>query len=210
MYSFDPFGNLYLENNGKVYQANISGKHILYLEQGLFDIIKSYNSKIKKIDLLDKQNSLKVKIQKKIDRQDDEEMFDSDDEYYIDNKDEIDYHPEDNDYYHDDSDDDDDTYEIIDDDNINRYGDMNSEFSFMNNDIEIKINYRENGDVMALYDTYIYNNDKLVFCCRSKDDSSIYRLRIIGDNIYFRLIGDREQKYTVKVSNEALDLECIK
>lgn len=213
IFSFDPFGNLYLENNGKVYQVNISRNHILYLEEGAFDIVKSYNNKIKQITLLDKQNSLRAKIQKKIDRQDDEEMFDSDDEYYLDDKNEIDYYPEDNDYYHDsDSNEgEDEEYEIIDEDNINKYGEMNLEFNFMKNTEEIEINYRENSDVMALYDTYIYNNDKLIFCSRSKDNSSIYRIRIIGDNIYCRLIGSNEQQYNIKVlENGNLELCPVK
>ena len=213
---FDPFGNLYLDSNGKIYQVNISNKHVPYLEEGLYNIIKQSTNLIKKLTAVDKQNSLRMKIQKKFEKQEDEEAFDSDDEYYLDDKNEIDYYPEDNDYYHDSDSSEEDNgtihNDIIDENNINNYGEMNLEFNFMKNDTDtIEINYRENGDVMALYDTYIYNNNKLVFTSHSKDNSSIYRLRIEGDNIYCRSIGGVEHKYVIKIlENNDLDLCPVK
>jgi hypothetical protein len=200
--SFDPFGNLYLESEGKVHQVNISDKHIPYLEEGAFEPIKQYTTPIKKLELLDKENSLRSKIQKKMERQEDEEMYDSDDEYYLNDENEMDYYPEDNDYYHDESvshEEEEDNNDIIDEDNVNAYGERNLEFKFLQNDVDkMEINYRENGNVMALYDTYIYENNKLIFNSRSSDNSSIYRFKITGNNIYCRLIGGVECKYTIK------------
>jgi len=220
-YSFDPFGNLYILNtsNNDIYQVYISGQNVPYLVKGNYNIINKYTN-TKNLTLQDKQNALRTKIQKKLEKQRDEEAFDSDDEYYLDNEDDskIDYYPEDNDYYSDSEEEDDEEenstnkhkqLQLIDEENINSYGERNLEFNFMQNDPTIEINYRIDGEIMALYDTFIYKQNKLVFNSHSKDNSSIYRIRIIDNIIHFRLIGYNEEKYNIEIVDGEISLKCI-
>lgn len=229
--SFDIYGNLYIYTNNKkdskTYQVNISGKNEIYLESNNYEILNKYDGKLNTFMLLDKNNSLKTKIKNlKIERNSenlddnldhDETEYDSEEEYDLEgDKIKQDYYPEDNDHLdnNNDNDNDSDGTEIYDEDNIKMYGQSNLQFSFWTQNIEndIDINERVNGDIMALYDTYIYdNNDNLIFKSSSRDASSIYRIKIYqrGD-IFFRPIGYKEMKYKIINENDVLSFViCI-
>jgi hypothetical protein len=213
--SFDVYGNLYLHENDesiKAYQLNISGKNIPYFDFGDYNMINKYTEKLKTFVVLDETNSLKTKIKMKIEKEHNEyEEYDynSDDEYDLDGDKNIDYYPEDNDHLNNEEiiNNSEDECDEIDEENIKNYGYDNRKFIFWNNTHEhqMLIFNRKNGDVMALYDVYIYNDGKLIFKSNSPDNTSIYRFRInIGNNndIYFRPIGYSEKKLRLKLNKD--------
>ena len=203
--SFDIYGSLYLHddiNPNKSYQLNISGKNVPYFDFGNYDIINKQSNKLGTFTLLDKNNSLKTKIKIKIEKEIndyEEDEYNSDDEYDLDGDKNEDYYPEDNDHYNNEEINDN-SEDEINEENIKLYGYDNHKFIFWNNlnDIQVSIFDRKDCDVMSLYDTYIYDNDRLIFKSNSPDNSSIYRFRIINNDdnstIYYRPIGYSEQK----------------
>ncbi|QKF93740.1 hypothetical protein QKU48_gp0282 [Fadolivirus algeromassiliense] len=203
--SFDIFGNIYLHDIDKnnTYQLNINGKNTPYLEQGNYDIIEKNTRNPNKFTLLDKNTSLRAKIkkmQKKHELTQNDENDNSDDEYDLDGDKNIpDYYPEDNDHINNDLESEDDIY---DEDNINKYGTQNIKFNFWNSstDINIEINNRKDGDISALYDTFIYDEyNNLIFKSTSHDEYSIYRIKIFSNgDIFFRPIGYSEHKYKIE------------
>ena len=197
--SFDVYGKIYFSNNNNEYQVNIDRNNNLILEKDKYDIIDKYDKQIYKIQNLD-ENSLKQKIEE-------DEDYNSDEV-----EEEEDYYPEDNEYI------------VVDEpiqnsdeigeltDTFYDYGEHNLKFLFWSPDItdQIKIYYRKDGDITALYDTYIYDtNNQIIFKSNSPDDSSIYRIKIFptGD-ILFRPIGNMEKKYILKVDKDELFLMC--
>jgi len=192
--SFDFYGNMYIENisDNKIYQVNIDGRNKPYLERGDYSIIDNLKQvKRKTFKLFDKNVCLKTKLQEKLK----EDKFDFDAYDPEDDEEYVDYYPEDDDHIDDNIDSDSDG--IIDEDLINKYGENNLQFSFWGND-DIKIHQRENGDIMSLYDTYIYDQyQNLIFKSCAKNDSSVYRMKIDNstNSIIFRPIGFQEIIY---------------
>lgn len=211
--SFDPFGNLYLDgtkynldnyfepNINLFYQININNKNEPVGETGNYQEITDYDDKMINMRIIDKNLSLKAKIfkdiEKKIEENNDENDFFDEEEI----KGTTNYFPEDEDYVIDENlkikND-----KITDEFNIQQYGVHNLKFDFFCISGEnILIKTRENGDVMSLYDTYLYDNT-LIFKTNSKDDSSIYRFRIFKNgDIFFRAIGEIEKKYKIFISS---------
>lgn len=201
---FDPYGNLYIEHAQKTYQVNISGNSLPILDQGLYTIIQPYVKEFKQIIHTDIDNPLQQKLKKKIENN---ENDNSDDEYFLDEQNN-DYYPEDHDHDITNKDEEDDNISI-DCDTIEKYGEYNYKFDFWNNN-NIAINYREDGDITALYDTYIYDDNKLIFKSHSIDNTSIYRFRIYKNgDILFRLIGGTERKCKLEYINQELILFTI-
>lgn len=202
--SFDLYGTLYLSNDKNTYQVNIDGKNNVTLDKGDYPVIDG-STNIYKIAHLD-ENSLKTKIRNV--NQNNEEHIDEEDEI---ERNDYTYYPEDSDHLHID-DPDLIQQEYINEDIINQYGEHNIPFVFWEPDgsefTQIKITNRQDCDIMALYDTYIYDvNNRLIFKSHSSDDSSIYIIRIypIGE-LYFRPIGNTERKYILN-TNEIGELK---
>lgn len=191
--NFDTFGNLYFGNS---HQINIDGKNVPYAEKGEYEITQKIQYKFGSFSLINNENSLSKRVK------DEQITFDSDEENS----------PDEENYFFDDTDhmnneeNENSNSGSFDEDNINNYGRHNVKFVFniLNDSIKIDINDRINGDIMALYDTYIYD-DKLLFKSNSSDDSSIGRFRIFTNGtIYFRMIGYPESKYTLQLQNDNL------
>lgn len=198
-FSFDVYGNLYFDNDNNTYQINITGKNIPCCEIGEYDIISEYENNLGTFSLLNKENSLKIKVKHKIEE---EAEYNSDDEYDLDGDNITDYYPEDNDYVY--NEDNASSDELIDEYNVSNYGYDNLKFEFWNNSINkpIPIYNRKDGDIMSLYDVYVYDNNNLVFKSNSRDNSSIYRIRLNTDgNIYFRPIGYPEELYELVLND---------
>jgi hypothetical protein len=223
---FDLYGNLYLDGNKHVnnkyfideshilnYQINITGRNIPYADPGKYTIINNYSKKINTFHQLQKDLSLKdkVKLKKEQENMDDihtlndfeDDEYDSDEEYKL-------YYPEEEEYVENEYDSDDSDSDLIDEDNINKYGTDNKQFKFSvyNIDYKLAINNRENGDIAALYDTYIYDNGKLCFKSNSTDSESIYRIKLFDDGkLLFRPIGYQEKYYELYIDkHKHLDL----
>lgn len=223
--SFDVYGSLYLHDDSEksyAHQLNVNGNNTPYFESGTYDIYEPYTDKPGTFTILDKNNSLKTKIKKKLERDiENEEEYNSDDDYDLDGDgaNDIDYYPEDGDHLNDDqdannSDSDSDSGNYLDEDNIKNYGHNNIKFKFWNNthNNPIPIYYRNFGDIMALYDVYVYDNNNLIFKSNSSDNSSVYRFKIhTNGDIYFRPIGYSEKKYKLKFtdSNELVLIEQL-
>lgn len=128
-YSFDFYGNLYIEDmeTKRVYQVDINGRNTPCLEIGNYNIIEN-DKKVKRktFKLFDKQMSLKNKLKEKLK----EETFDFDVYDPEDDEEYSDYYPEDNDHINNESDSDSDSDEIIDEEEVQRYGENNKPYSF--------------------------------------------------------------------------------
>jgi len=186
--SFDLYGNVYI---GSDYQLNVTGKNEPYLEKGDYFVIDNINKKIKKNQLIFQTHLLKDKIKEQTDE------YNSDEE-----SDEIDYYPENTQEYIDS-----DSEECIDGDNQSIYGHSNIPFNFWHNFTENIVTEKNDGDVMALYDVYVYDNVQLLFKSVSKDNSSIYIVKIHTDgNLFFRPIGSKETKHRVQMNNNLLEI----
>lgn len=88
--------------------------------------------------------------------------------------------------------------------------DDNPPFTFYHNNEDIQICERENGDISALYDCEIYDeNHNPIVQTFSGDNASIYKLKILlNDNIYFNCIDDSDIKYRLTI-NENGNLSFI-
>ena len=207
--SFDPYGSLYFSNATHTYQISVDGRNNLILDKEDYTIFNEYSQTIYKIQNLD-EKSLKERLKQK---EEDNEL-ENNNEYNSDEDGiEHDYYPEDNDYIPIDEplhDSDNEVDTIVPEYD---YGEQNVKFVFWSSEFtdQIKIYYRKNGDITALYDTYIYNVDnKLIFKSNSSDDSAIYRIRIYPDgHIYFRPIGHQEKKYNLKVIDNEIILVYV-
>lgn len=201
--NFDIYGNLYFSNDQGNYKILINKNNNLTLEKGDYKIIGHYNEPIYKIQNLDKKNSLRYKI--------DEERY----EYENDSEEE-----EEIDYYNED-----DAYVAIDEPNLEDfemddvdkntfydYGENNLKFIFWapNDQDQIKVYRKQDENIMALYDTYIYDQkNELIFKSNSPDDTSIYRIKIYPTGeIFFRPIGNTDKKYSLKMLENELTLLC--
>jgi len=190
----DPYGNLYFVMDHLTFQVNIDGKNKPYSDPGDYTIIEDSHglTPMLNFNVLDGENSLRAQVLKSNEIVPDDDNIDEHDKYY----------PEDVGCIN--SDDnalDSDDY-IIDEDSQNKYGHQNHKFNIYKSgpDAGVDVQMRMNGDIMALYDTYLYDlNNNLVLKTNSKDNSSIYRFRIFANgDIWFRPIGETETKYVLR------------
>lgn len=206
--SFDNFGNLYFEHPSiqDVYQINVDGRNKPYSIKDKFEVIDESSSKIGKFKILGKRFSLKEKIKKELETN--KITFDEFDLNDDDLDQEEDYFPEDNDHINiienDTSEEDLIYHEVYDEENVKKYGIDNLEFLFWGDTSEIKVKNRIDGDISALYDTYIYGEGgKLLFKTNSKDDSAIFRFNIhTNGKIFFRPIGEIETLYHLQITED--------
>jgi hypothetical protein len=218
--NLDPYGNIYFSNNDNLndsYQVNVSGKNIPFLDHFNYEIEGEYNKNIGTFTLIDKHNSLKTKLKMKIQKENnyDDDEENSDDEYDLDGDKLSEYYPEDDDHVNnEDNEEVDEIYgndQYIDEDNIKNYGYDNKKFDFWSSGSEniIPILYRKDSDIMALYDTYIYDNNNLIFKSNSPNNDSIYRFRLnTSGEIYYRIIGQVEKKFKL-MFNENNNLNIV-
>lgn len=194
--SFDIYGNMYIADN---YQMSINETNTLYLEYGNYNKINDGQSNSKyycSISQLQEHSTLlKKSIKDKLNENDEN----SDDTNPAHDEDSVDYYPENVDM----SENSGDSYGDIDEDNQKQYGEQNLRFKFWFDSSQTNnlVNERNSGDIMALYDVYMYDNNNLIFKSASQDNSSIYVIKInINGDIYFRPIGHNEKKYRIKMS----------
>jgi hypothetical protein len=74
-------------------------------------------------------------------------------------------------------------------------------FLFYDNESHLTINERNNGDIDALYDTFIYDENNLTFRTKLSDETNFYRVIIYtSGKFFFRPIGcSTEKKYTLHI-----------
>jgi hypothetical protein len=203
---FDTYGNVYFKlskayktnpdyfddkSEQILHQINVNGKNIPYFELGEYDIINKQHKKIylHKITPTKKKNS------------DDKSL-----------ENEIDLLHEDNDYYCDDIDGTNNTICdlssnqscVINEDVVNKYGSSNIEFEFLScGNHMFNVDNRHDGDICALYDTYVYDANILCFCSKSTNGYALYRMNIRNNNLSFRSIGYTETVYKIIVRKDS-------
>jgi len=224
--SFDLYGNLYFDiSNIKDHeyftttllhlssQISIDGRNRPYADEGEYAIIDTNVDKLSKFQLVDEHSMLQKKTKRELelhgengnDEQYNYDVFDEndDDDDLLDPEDEILKHfPERAEFFMTETVDSD---HMIDEDLVNAYGHHNVKFNFshLSNDVDVPIYNRENGDVSSLYDTYVYRDGVLCFQSSSKDEESIYTLKIHNDGvIYLRPNGAYEQRYNIMLSKD--------
>jgi hypothetical protein len=188
----DNYGNVYFIKGTKIFQANINHNNELYLDEGEYILLTDINdinnnndnndinntNNNKKINdlILADNTTLKGKTITDIllnDTNIEENSINTFLKFYPEELQYIEYNNSDNEN---------DT-DIIDEDNINQFGQYNRPFIFSStnneNNENIKIVNRQFGDVSALYDTYIYDTNNKLIC--------------------FRPIGHHEIKYILEV-----------
>lgn len=92
--------------------------------------------------------------------------------------------------------------ELDEDGNEILYDGDNYPFTFYYNNGDIQMCERENGDISALYDSEIYDENKNpVIQAFSGDNASIYKLKIfLNDDIYFNCIDNSDIKYKLAIN----------
>jgi hypothetical protein len=186
--SFDMYGNLYFND----LQISVNNKNHLVAEAGDYYVLeKNIDTNFKKLHMFDKNNRLKKKVLKTINEPHTEELDDDDPENP--------YEIEDEDHYVDSGDDEPEL--VVDEEKSRQYGDDNKPFTFSTSvGIENLVNDRNNGDICALYDTYIYRDNNLSVKSTSSDNSSIYRIKCYSDGAVFcRLTTDVDVRFYPKL-----------
>lgn len=212
--SFDYYGNIYFELYGETYQLDIDKNNDPILDIGDYEIYRDGSSiNILTFDqLADMRQSKMNDKYNEADEEDDEEDESQkkyDDEDFLENEndykyndefdDESDNEYEDNNYY---------TFEDIE----NKYGTGNKRFRFSSNFTEnIGISLRKNGEICALYNSYIYKNEELCFRSESSDDyASCYCLKIsYNGSIKFGSLGQEEHQYQLVFRDSKLLIRKI-
>ncbi|AYV78239.1 MAG: hypothetical protein Edafosvirus7_31 [Edafosvirus sp.] len=196
--SFDKNGNVYIDVNNSTYQINVDRNHKPYCDKGNYEIKKlETQPKIGKLVPTNSKYSLKGKTIQKIEK-DKQELLDDE----LDNENENNQENHERIYFHEDSQ----YFEDIElDPNEDDDEEMNEYFSFSSNNMEIPINERENGDILALYDTLIFNDERI--CLKTKlllgsdDIVPLYRLQMYASGkCFFRPIGDKDTQYYLKIN----------
>lgn len=207
--SFDANGNAYLEYNGVTYQVCVDGKNRPFLDKGDYDIIDISSIKKGKLKLSEHKYSLKGKLLKEKEKEKESKIEDdnSDDDV---NDEELNqkYYPEDKEYFEDYSapkkepnqDPIDETDKSDDEDDH----DTNSEeWKYSITELDIDVSRRKNGDISALYDTIVYNNDIMCFKMSQSSSPAIYRLQIYNSGkCSFRATGDSDNYYNVVLNKD--------
>lgn len=181
-------GNIYLAFMNNLYQLCVENDNP-YLDQGNYNIVVKDNFDVDDSDDFDgvySEKCIEGQQRHRVGKMTRSHTF-YDDKYF----------PEENGY----------TFSHKEDDSLEN----DSYFIFYGKDLHPK--ERNNGDVQALYDTFIYDdNDKdntsLVFCSKMQNEMSIYRCCIYtSGKIYFRPIGCAvEKNYELSIKDNILQI----
>lgn len=206
-YIFDKYGNLFFLFNGSTYSVEVNGKNQPFLDKCDIKLEDLENSKVNfnKIQLYEDGHKLQKRL---MDEVGDEEDYDSDGEYIGD----IDYLPEQDIIMDGDPNDSDQDYAIIDEDIINQYGADNLPFKFLCRDPTNPHNFtvKKGYDVCALYDIYVYIDEKLVLLSCSQTNSNTYIMHIVDNkDIHFRSVDSAGDDYKLCVKNDELGLQLV-
>lgn len=185
--SIDTIGNLYLsllEYDNRCYQININARNELYLDH--------YDHNITSLDpwpckpFLVEENNLKKKIETECAEEEEE---DDEEEIYI---------PEEENIYLEAEEYNDDIFDVNEDTINDEY-----DFDFFANNSNMKVLERDN-DIGALYNSYVYEDSKLIFMSRS---NTAYIVKLYNDaTILFRPIGSREIKYNIIITDNNINI----
>jgi len=194
----DKYGNAYLDTSGinqtyftefnyKLYQINIDNNNTPYAEP--YKLNNSDDNLNNLIDDTIKFHDISL-LKKHI--VDEFEYLDKINEGYVE---------ENNEYFIEDENSDEQNQCLINEDIVNKYGDDNWEFDFSSSTkLDTSIIKIEDECISSLYDTYIYDNQDLIFCSTSKYSNSIYKITIKDNKIYLRPVGYTEKAYIIMIN----------
>ncbi len=206
---YDDYGNLYLKYNDKVYEFSINNKNDLELfeifknDNFNYDIVNNFDN-IKQLNLLSKSNTLKSKIIREYIKEKEENPdieYESDEEISHSDYDDIHYqmqfYPEELEIIHE--------SELIEDDVTYKFQYFSNNF-IPNKLIEIN-NDCENYNI-SCYDTFLYNNNELIFMSKPNILNSSYRIFLHSNGeVNLKIIGSIKKIYKISISDNNLILE---
>ncbi len=192
----DSNGNLYLSKEGntdKIFQINVDNKNGIYCDLGNYDVIAGGKQMINQLVFYEDKENLNGNNDDNNDNNDDNDEKPEN------------YFPEDNNY--------EEIYDDVIDSDEKDGDDDDGKFLFFASDekIDMQINNRNNGDILALYETLIYDNYKLIFKTTQTKMPIIYRLFLYKTGTCeFRPIGYKSTKYKIIIDkNDDISLQLI-
>ncbi len=194
--SFDLYGSMYLNLNNCAYQLCVDNKNKPYFDLGDYKILDGKTVLFGSIlDMSTFSDNLPdSNYEDSDDENSDYEYNDDPDPFGTVNEK---YFPEEKDYLF----------------SVPAKNHMKKKFYFckLSDNINIQVNNRNNGDINALYDTFIYQDNKCKFRSKLLGEPPLYVLRVYEDRIEFRNIYDTNniQKYNLSFVNENIILSHI-
>lgn len=191
---FDPYGNVYLDGSSYgtdpyfvvsdlplIYQINVDRHNKPFMEPGNYPVANDVVKPVHKLIPLG-DGSLKKHTKKEKEHVMEEHEMEVEENYY----------PEKMEFMEDVVSEE--SEEFIDEDLLNKYGEHNVKFRFSGIQLEnTMIVPREDENISALYDTYIYDKGVILFKSESQNEESIYLMKIHTDGkLIFRPIGYRD------------------
>ena len=203
----DPFGNVFLKNNDKVYYLSIDNNNNI---EGIcvdYSNLHDVNIELKKhkINNTYGNNELRKKVIEKIEKDQDElnkELDFSDDEENIEYKNKYKYYPMNKYYYIENVENDDNEESWHDDDQII--------FSQFDIDYIEKINKIIGSP--PIYDFIIFDDiKKLVLCSIENKEKNSYQITLLHDDTFeLNIIGDSKKLYKINITETNVYFELIK
>ena len=197
--NFDTCGNTYIEYNSKTYQICINKKNDIYLDYADYNILSAENPEFGYIIESSNEPNNTERVTDVIEPDDDHTNY-SDDEY----QDENDPYGAVGDNYY------------IEEKNYmfsvptSDYSTPQFYFCKLSGTDDISVNQRHNGDVNALYDTFIYNNEKCTFRSKLIGEPPFYVIKIYSDHINLRDIYDVDNSKSYRIVFDSSHISFIK
>lgn len=195
---FDTCGNMYIEYMEKMHQICIDGKNDIYTDVADYSILSHDSIECGYIMDIEKNTSNKETVMDIIEQ--DEDDVNSDDEFYDENdpfgsvSDR--FYVEEKDYM----------FSI----SVEDYSLSQFYFCKRLGTDNFLINKRKNGDINALYDTFIYNNDKCLFRSKLIGEPPLYVVKVYPHHINLRDIYDIDYSKNYKILLDGSEISLIK
>lgn len=223
---FDDYGNLYLNYDNNIYQFDITSNNTLELfkvnKSSAFDyqILDNNlnNYELNNLLLSNNDTSLKSNVIKNYVNNINENNIDIEENKLTNDNTEIDFTIDELNnkiiYLNEDLDFDYEQYKFYDNDfHEDKF------ISFSNNQIPKLVEITQNNNYneftlnMSIYDTYLYNNNKLFFVNKLNNNTSSYRIIINNNNnkhlVKLKIIGGKMFNYNINIINNELQLTEI-
>lgn len=190
--AFDLYGTMYFEHGDKQYQVNMTNDSGIGLEEGDYHVLDKPKLELHKF-VSKEDDKLKEEVKKDLELEDGEPVYNYEDttHYMIG---EGDFDP--------------DTYEQLDLEAIEKYGRDNHKFVFSqyhDTDEKIRIEDRHWGDITSLYETFVYDNNRLLFKACAYDETSVFRVDVFVTGLIFvRPIGSKPKVYQLSIYENSL------
>ena len=198
--TFDSCGNVYIEYEKKVYQVCINNKNDIYLDYADYSILSNNPIECGCIMEASRESNTKESLTDII-QPDNDQYDDSDEDEYQDENDPYgavgdNYYIEEKDYM----------FSVPTSD----YYTPQFYFCKLSGSNDIPVNDRNNGDVKALYDAFMYDENKCIFRSKLIGEPPLYVVKIYDNYINQRDIFDIHTSKSYKVVFDGKYISLIK